>query len=255
MSSRKHRDKFDRVADLLGSFGKEEAERLKTGRGDAAKRTREEIAGRIKEAVRGHNVAALARAMGVSRTAIYDWCTGKSTPDVERFGLFASLLGLSVLWLITGRGARDAEDELPEGYILLSTTKNEPPGRPPPPFAYVGIGHLAFNLDWLRTLPGSPKSQSLLLTQASGDAMAPTINDRDLLLLNLADGRKQMRDGLYAIMLLGEPINFLTRRVQKRADGSFRILCDNPAYRSDDTDLADRKDVFFSRVIWSGGSR
>jgi phage repressor protein C with HTH and peptisase S24 domain len=73
--------------------------------------------------------------------------------------------------------------------------------------------------------------------------------------LNLDDGRKQMRDGLYAIMLLGEPVSFLTRRVQKQADGSFRILCDNPAYGSDDTDLADRKDVFFSRVIWSGGSR
>ena len=227
-------------------------ERIKNVRGDASNREKTAIAGRIRESLRGENVAALARAMGVSRTSIYDWSTGKSMPDVERVAWLAGLLGLSVSWLITGRGARREEDELPEGYVLLSATRNigeagKPPGR------IEGVEHLAFRLDWLRRLPGSPKPESLLLTQASGDAMAPTIRDSDLLLLNLADGRRQLRDGVYAILVLTEPVSFVARRVQRRGDG-FRVLCDNSAYGSDDdTEFANRKDVIFGRIVWRGG--
>jgi phage repressor protein C with HTH and peptisase S24 domain len=138
-------------------------------------------------------------------------------------------------------------DQLPEGYVLIDATTNI--GEADKPRGQLqGDDHIAFKVDWLRSLPGSPTPERLFLTYANGDAMAPEIRDSDLVLVNFADGRRQLRDGIYAIILLGDPPTFLIRRIQRRGS-DFRVLCDNPAYPPEPVG-SEYDGAVFARVIW-----
>jgi phage repressor protein C with HTH and peptisase S24 domain len=188
---------------------------------------------------------ALARKVGVANSSIHSWLRN-AEPARKHLVAIADKTGTSVEWLATGRGPMRA-DRVPEGYAVIEPTTNiGEPGKPRGTLK--GADQLAFKLDWLRSLPGAPTPATLFLTHANGDAMAPTLQDSDLVLVNFADERRHLRDGIYAIILLGDPPTFLIRRIQRRGS-DFRVLCDNPAYPPEPVG-SEYDGAVFARVIW-----
>jgi hypothetical protein len=93
---------------------------------------------------------------------------------------------------------------------------------------YKGVDSLALKREWIASLPGKPTPAALFLFQASGDAMAPTITDGDLVLTNTHD--QDLRDGgVFVIRPKSMPPNhpFMIRRVRQRATGVFELLCED----------------------------
>ncbi|BFO04030.1 hypothetical protein KNHN1_24080 [Pseudomonas guariconensis] len=110
---------------------------------------------------------------------------------------------------------------------------------------------LAFKREWLRVKGVNPKN--LIVIYAEGQSMWPTINDRDVLLVD----RSQLDPIDGQVFVLAHSETAIVKRLVKNALGGWII-------RSDNEDRADYPDRFFSRsdanehrvigkVIWRGG--
>jgi phage repressor protein C with HTH and peptisase S24 domain len=147
------------------------------------------------------SVADLARAVGVSDNAIYKWVSGRGQPGMISLVNLAKAAGVSVEWLATGRGtaAKGRPDPPPaqesaEFVTLPRHTLRASGGRSPIQNAQI-VDYLSVRADWLRqTLNADPRS--LALVEAAGDAMAPTVDDGDVVLCDLRESRFR-HDGIY----------------------------------------------------------
>jgi phage repressor protein C with HTH and peptisase S24 domain len=87
---------------------------------------------------------------------------------------------------------------------------------------------------------------------AVGDAMAPTVHEGDLLVVDTEDRR--LSDGcLYVLQADGE---ILMRRTARRAGGGLQLLADHPGY-ADETVPAERIAGLsvVGRAVWLGCPR
>lgn len=95
-------------------------------------------------------------------------------------------------------------------------------------------------------------SGPLATLTAPGDAMAPTVNDGDLVVVDTGD--VALSDGsLYALRTNGHP---LLRRVARQAHGGVRLLADRPGYGDELVAAAelDQLDVI-GRIVWAASAR
>jgi DNA-binding phage protein len=108
------------------------------------------------------------------------------------------------------------------------------------------VNSLAFKTEWLRRrLATAP--HNLMLVEVVGDAMAPTLHDSDLILVDLSEPRFQ-RDGVYVLRRDGE---LEVKRLQRGSGGNLIIKSDNAAY--DSTVVARDRVGVIGRVIWAAG--
>jgi phage repressor protein C with HTH and peptisase S24 domain len=180
---------------------------------------------------------ALAKAAGVSDSAISSWL-GKSEPSRKALIGLADATGVRVEWLATGRGPIESTEKVPKGFIVPRQGYRALADLQPP---------IAFSYTYLM-MAGDPTyafPDDLLLAFATGDAMAPTIGDQDLLLIDTA--RKEKEDGV--CVALQQDGDLIVRRLQRRTEGGFYLLCDNHRYPpSFSSDLS-----LVGRVIWRAG--
>lgn len=108
------------------------------------------------------------------------------------------------------------------------------------------VDYIALKSDWLaRRL--NAEAKSLLLVEAVGDSMSPTIDDGDLLLVDLRELRYR-HDGVYALRSGGE---IAIKRLQRRPDGKLIVRSDNPKYEPEI--VTPESIIILGRVIWAGG--
>lgn len=108
--------------------------------------------------------------------------------------------------------------------------------------------YFAFDATWVNVLrPG--KTPKLAVLRMEGDAMAPTLNAGDDVLVDLADVGESLRDGVYALEAKGQ---IMIRRV------AINPIALNIDVRSDNQSYPDwpgcrRNDVNpIGRVVWFG---
>jgi phage repressor protein C with HTH and peptisase S24 domain len=198
------------------------------------------------------SVAELARVIGVSDNAIYKWLSGRGQPSVANLVALADAAKVSLEWLATGR-----ESAIPK---RSSVRSNEHSG-----FVYVArydvkgpgprgetlrneqiVDYLAFKKEWVQArLKAEPRN--LLLIEAVGDSMAPTLEDSDLLLVDLGEPRFR-HDGIY---VLRRDQELEVKRLQRRPDGAVNIISDNPAYQA--SVVPGDSVQIMGRVIWAAG--
>ncbi len=198
------------------------------------------------------SVADLARAVGVSDNAIYKWMSGRGQPSVTNLVALARAARVSVEWLATGRelsGTKHGHRPTgqPGDYVFVPRYDvKEPAARGGTIRSEQIVDYLAFKLDWVRSrLNTDPRN--LLLIEALGDSMAPTLEEADLLLVDLGEPRFR-NDGVY---VLRRQHDLAVKRVQRRPDGSLLVKSDNPAYES--SVVANDSIRVIGRVIWAAG--
>jgi phage repressor protein C with HTH and peptisase S24 domain len=209
--------------------------------------------GRLSQLIRAFgSVAMLARKVGVSDNAIYKWLAGRGQPSVANLVALARAARVSIEWLATGREAapsgrasrRFANHSdytfVPRYDVRVAS------GRGAVIRSEQVVDYLAFKTEWVyRRLNAEPRN--LLLIEAVGDSMEPTLEDSDLILVDLGEPRFK-QDGIYVLRRDDE---LVVKRLQRRPDGKLIIRSDNPAY---EPSVATRECLgIIGRVIWASG--
>jgi phage repressor protein C with HTH and peptisase S24 domain len=193
------------------------------------------------------SVADLARAVGVSDNAIYKWVSGRGQPSMISLVNLARAARVSIEWLATGQNAPKGEAQKESGeYVYLPRNSVRiPVGRTTVQSRQI-VDYLALRTEWLRRRIGiDPKN--LVLVEAVSDAMTPTIDEGDLVLVDLREPRVR-HDGVYVLRTHGD---LAIKRIQRRPDGKVIIRSDNAAYEPAVV-AADSVNVV-GHVIWIAG--
>ncbi|MGH7935371.1 MAG: XRE family transcriptional regulator [Candidatus Binataceae bacterium] len=197
------------------------------------------------------SVADLARAVGVSDNAIYKWVSGRGQPSMVSLVNLARAAGVSVEWLATGRGIPSkskSEACAPESsdYVTMPRQGLRGVGGRDAIQNQQIVDFINFRSDWIqRVFNVDPRS--LALVEAIGDSMSPTVDEGDLVLIDLRENRFKS-DGLYVLRSGGD---LSIKRLQCRPDGSLMIRSDNSAYEPQR--VAQDDIVILGRVVWVGG--
>ncbi|MEO5333242.1 MAG: hypothetical protein H7839_14595 [Magnetococcus sp. YQC-5] len=108
-------------------------------------------------------------------------------------------------------------------------------------------GHLAFKNVWLQKRRLNPKF--LTLIDAIGDSMYPTINDGDVLLVDLR--QKEPIDNRIFVLRMNQQL--YAKRLQFRPGSKLVVHSDNPHSPAFDVDTAESDGLdIIGRVIWAG---
>ena len=184
----------------------------------------------------------LARRVGISQTAVYKLVSGQSQGS-KYIHRIAQELAVSPAFLMGESddpspsslaapvpGFRGFEAEIRPGTVELheidlaygmgGTYLDDVP---------VTTATMQFSLDWLRRFTRAAP-ENLFFAHGIGDSMEPTINDRDIVLIDRSQDRPRMGDQIWAIAFGGVG---MIKRLRPRPDGSVAILSDNPSVPED----------------------
>ena len=208
----------------------------------------------------------LAKAAGISPSALRKWLRGEAEPSRERLITFADAAGVEIAWLVRGEGeqpqladassrrrdgfGRDESGHPPADEFLLlphrPKTAAAGSGKPEPE---VPAEFIAFRRDWIRAVFDLDPDQVMLIS-AAGDSMEPGIRDGDLLLIDTRQAAFS-EFGIYVFEARGER---LVKRVQRKFDGTLYVISDNTVYQPEviSSELATEIKVI-GKVIWRGG--
>lgn len=195
----------------------------------------ERVAERMKEL--GFSQSSLAREVGVSQATIGKIVSGNSAGS-SHLHKIARILQTTAAYL-TGEVDDPAEDafippsaaEIAEQMGLIKIQEID-----------LSLGMGAGFLDapvesvdrwmpeeWVRLFTNSP-AVNLSIAKPIGDSMYPTINDRDLVLIDRSQLSIDRQEGIWALAYGG----FGTiKRVRAMPDGTYKLMGDNPQVREE----------------------
>ncbi len=193
-------------------------------------------------------VKRISAKSGLSTGALYKYLRGESDPSRERLVRIAKATGTDLDWLATGAGGERVSVRhkttvhIPRYDLRLSAG----PGALPDRVAY--IDDIPFTSEFIRKRLHRANVNGLMIFEAVGDSMLPTIADSDLV---MADTKKtDLQDGLYAFTLGDEA------RIKR-----LRRLVSGIEIRSDNTELyppevlpaeASEQLQLLGRIVWIG---
>ena len=196
------------------------------------------------------SVVMVAKAVGVSDNAIYKWLSGRGQPSVTNLVALARAARVSIEWLATGEESKQSAQAITRAvehgdFIFMPRNRIRfSSGREGILRSDQVVDSIAFRAEWVKRRL-SIESRDLLLIEVVGDSMAPTVEDMDLILADLAEPRFR-QDGIY---LLRHDSGLAVKRIQRRPDGKLLIRSDNPKYEA----LVVATVGVIGRVIWIGG--
>lgn len=200
-----------------------------------------------------------AETMGVVYDQLRRIMNEQSVPSFPAIFALASKAGVSLDWLATGRGRMLADASLPTGTSNTAAAGNDPALPENSDAIYLrsyvvqggnkALSSVAFSRRYLEHLQLSPEDVALL--EQTGDAMAPTIGNGALMMLNLR--RREISDGAIVAVRVGGEL--MVKRVQREPDGAVQLLSDNKSYGAIKMlpEAVRLLDVL-GRVVWIGSA-
>lgn len=224
-----------------------------------------DLKSRMAEALEasGKTKSELARFCGVSQPSVTAWLNGKTKSLDAGSALKASMfLGVSALWLATGKGEKTA------GALTISDAEPAPDGFIEVPEYEISFGagdcaaptyeettetrRSLYREDWLRSQGVKP--QDCRRFRVHGDSMIPILYDGDKILCDCRHGQKIISGKIY-VFCFGDSVR--VKRLYAKLNGSIVVHSENPAEQpQDETISADELDRFLlvGRVIERSGS-
>ena len=181
---------------------------------------------------RGSTQSEVARRLGVSRQSVYAWCNGALPRSPQLISRLADYLGVTSEDLIDS----GPETETPAGVFIplpYLTGVHASCGGGDFPVSCPDISRLRVSRAWLRARAPSASANSVQIITADGDSMSPTIEDGDLILIDVS--RTEATDAIFALVINSR---LFIKRIQRTPRG-LKILSDNPAYQPFDVDESD----------------
>lgn len=189
-----------------------------------------------------------AEVAGRSTDSIYNWITGATMPPFDVLAELATKKKVSLEWLASGVGSMTGDAD--GGFSFIPQYEIRAGAGAGQLIESENVkGFLAFREDWIRhKLRRNPAS--LVVVEAFGDSMHPTITDGDIMLVDTSEERVR-GPAIYFVRAGNEAI---VKRIQLNMDGSLVLKSDNPAYEAWTVSGADASDFkVLGKVVWSGG--
>jgi phage repressor protein C with HTH and peptisase S24 domain len=202
---------------------------------------------------RGLTQEGLAEQIGVSKAAVSGWIkTGKiSRANAIKMAQVLNVSTDEVFAALEGKGAvaEERAEYDPKVYVgrIRGARLSAGSGEQIFDFEEIDRSH-SFRTDYMRSRNLRPERCKLY--EVRGDSMSPTINDGDLVMINMAD-RDVASGRVYA--LVGED-GLRVKRLIRRADGVIEMRSDNPLQHiyPPEAILNDNVAVI-GRVVWHAG--
>lgn len=202
------------------------------------------FAQRLDAAIGGREKGVTAKRARVAPSTLTKYLAGMSEPGAFKAARLAAELGVSLDWLLTGRGLPNAAAA---GYVSIPIYDVRlAAGAATFADGARQIGEMPFDYQLLREL-GRSDAEGLGVVGADGDSMHPTIPDCARVLLDLKDTR--LREGIFAFRL-GDELR--VKRLRRLVEG-IEIISDNERYPIEHLQ-GDRLEYFqiIGRAKWAG---
>jgi phage repressor protein C with HTH and peptisase S24 domain len=219
------------------------------------------LAERLKWLRKKHGLASkkvAAAAMGI-KYGTYQRYEYGATPSRKKFEEIAIYYKCSLSWLMTGEGDPYPNAGGPDtsAFQVIPVQADFPADD----FVFIrqrngsisaGAGLVpddstdllcAFRKDYIKRRGGKPESMSLIHVQ--GDSMAPTLLDRDLVLVNHGRSSIAPQGGIYAISINDQ---IMIKRIQPIFPDKLLVISDNKQYPAQE--IAAENIRVNGKVIW-----
>lgn len=112
------------------------------------------------------------------------------------------------------------------------------------------VEYLAFDEGFVRRVLQRPR-ENLLMIEARGDSMEPTIREGDLLIVDISTQERVEHSRLYVLLVED---NLLVKRIQQQLDGALLVISDNDRYAPERVARKDLESLrILGQVIWVAG--
>jgi phage repressor protein C with HTH and peptisase S24 domain len=217
-----------------------------------------EIGNRIRRTRGKDTQKEFAKKLVFSSSYLSEVESGKTKPSLELLLKISSITNYSLHWLLTGQGPlfieatelTVREDSASYGmlgeFIFVSRlTFEDEKGMDVKGIEAEGRDRYAFRRQWLRS---KGNVEDLVLMEARGDSMDPTIADGDAVLINCA--KKKVIDGnIYALRAKNA---VMVKRLQPIGAARIKVMSDNKLYDSYEIDLESGDIEIIGQLIWIG---
>ena len=202
----------------------------------------------IEQITKG-NKKQFAELTGRSASTIYRICGGKGRPSLSYLEQLSEQFKIDLNWLITGERASD-EVANNTNTELVMTPKFDV-------HASAGLGqinfdeevseHFGFSKKWLSSQLGV-QSEQLAFVTIQGDSMQPTLEDGDMVLVDLSCQQVHQEN----VYLLYTEDGLMAKRL-KPMQGGIKVIIDNPDYPSWEISAANGEQTrVVGKVAWFG---
>jgi len=191
---------------------------------------------------KGVSQYALAQKIGVAPNTISQIATGQRNPSFDLLEKITGALGVSLPEFFACK-----DDSLPE-IVFVERVKARPRG---------GTGGLetdaessnmySFHSSFIARKRGNPADMKIF--EVAGDSMSPTLNNGDLIMVNLLD--TDVRTGCVYLLRIGDEL--MVKRLENRPGNMLLIRSDNPAYEDIPVSKGDSSGEvqIYGRMVWS----
>lgn len=207
---------------------------------------------RILEIIGGQSARNFAKLAGVNDGTLRSILKG-SRPSIDIVIQIAKAGNVNIDWLATGNGPKDTSDAaigrvgdyigIPRVSAHLSAGNGHWNEQ-----SIEILDHIPFTQEFLNRKLGRVTPDGLIILEADGDSMSPTIADGDLIMVDQKVER--ITDGIYAFLLNDMA---LIKRLRRSVSGDIDVISDNPHYENERLN-ADEFQQFslIGKVVWSG---
>lgn len=205
----------------------------------------------------GETVRQFCERIGVPEQTYSNYVRGDRIPNVDFLLHLKKQLNVGVDWLLTGdeqensavsrSGARLGENlvSIPRyavqaaagGGALVQEESAE--------------NFLVVSAAWLAAL--APAGARVVALEAAGDSMHPTINDADLIFINLNFQKRELSNGGIFVITVSD--RTMVKRLQAMRNGDIKITSDNPHYEAETIPAEEAQEsmIVHGKVFWAGG--
>lgn len=197
------------------------------------------------------NKKQFSELTGKSSSHIYKICKGKSRPSMAYLQELYDNFQIDLNWLLTGQ---ESEGSSVTGSVNSNDLVHAPMFDVQ---ASAGAGmtvnseeiteNFAFNKHWLSSQLGVHSEQVAFVT-VSGDSMLPTLEEGDMILVDMSQQQVQ-REGIYLLQTEG---GLITKRLINKKVGELEVISDNSDYPSWTIDAQNSEQTQIAgKVVWS----
>lgn len=188
----------------------------------------------LKRAIARHGTQSqLLEKVDLTRSSLIEILGARSAPKRETLNQICAALGINPEEILAVAGidtASETESGVPDGAVLIRELDQAYGlGATFVGSALVGEKARHFPADWVRHYTSSPPKM-LRFAPGRGNSMSPTIDDGDIMLIDLSQNSPSFADLIW-VCAIGEM--GMVKRLATRADGGIIIKSDNPSVRDD----------------------
>lgn len=212
------------------------------------------VPARLQVLIGNRSKAEFARQCGVPESSVRQWVDGTSLPSAEKLIAIANATGVSIDWLLLGKGQQktiDRKQGSGESRVISI-----------PRFVVVasaGSGALALGGDQIDGSVDFPaelisrlglRPDTARVMNSAGTSMLPTIGDGDMMLVNISPGSVDpIVEGLIYVLSVGDAV--FVKRLRRTRKG-WVMSSDNRDVFPDEAIPENEAVSVHGRIVWAG---